>query len=92
MSKGLPQTYKKIYAQISAGEDQKTVVDRAFIWVIRSYGPMGSKRLLAAIRHDEDHDEPEEQNDTNTLLGLFRDLLVFDQPSNRFRFSHLSQR
>ncbi|KAJ5964770.1 Mur ligase C-terminal [Penicillium vulpinum] len=90
MPQGLTQTYKEIYEQISADEDQKTVVDRAFIWVMCSYGPMRSEQLLAAIRHDENHNELEEVVDTNTLLSLCKNLLVLDQPSNRFRFCHAS--
>ncbi|CAG8365369.1 unnamed protein product [Penicillium salamii] len=90
MPQGLTRTYKEIYEQISADEVQKTVVDRAFIWVMCSYGPMSSEQLLAAIRHDENHDELEEVIDTNTLLSLSKSLLVLDEPSNRFRFCHAS--
>ncbi|CAG8939028.1 unnamed protein product [Penicillium salamii] len=90
MPQGLTRTYKEIYEQISADEVQKTVVDRAFIWVMCSYGPMSSEQLLAAIRHDANHDELEEVIDTNTLLSLCKSLLVLDEPSNRFRFCHAS--
>lgn len=90
MPQGLTRTYKEIYEQISADEVQKTVVDRAFIWVMCSYGPMSSEQLLAAIRHDANHDELEEVIDTNTLLSLCKSLLVLDEPSNRLRFCHAS--
>ncbi|KAJ5506613.1 Mur ligase C-terminal [Penicillium expansum] len=90
MPQGLTRTYKEIYEQISADEDQKIVVDRAFLWVMCSYGPMRSEQLLAAIRHDENHNELEEVIDKNTLLSLCKNLLVFDQPLNRFRFCHAS--
>lgn len=90
MPKGLTRTYKEIYEQISADEDQKIVVDRAFIWVMCSYGPMRSEQLLSAIRHDENHNELEEEIDTTMLLSLCKNLLVFDEPLNRFRFCHAS--
>lgn len=51
---------------------------------------MRSEQLLAAIRHDENHNELEEVIDKNTLLSLCKNLLVFDQPLNRFRFCHAS--
>jgi ankyrin repeat protein len=90
MPKGLSKTYQQIYNQISAHENQKLVVDRAFIWVMCSFGPMTGEQLLAAIRHDENHNHLGSKITTNRLLSLCKNLLVFDELSNCFRFCHAS--
>lgn len=48
MPKGLTRTYKEIYEQISADEDQKIVVDRAFMGdvFVRTH-----EKRTASIRH-----------------------------------------
>lgn len=90
MPAGLTETYREIYEQISENNDQRTVVDRVFIWVMCSYGPMNTDQLLAAIRHDDDNNRVGEKLETSKILSLCGNLVVLDEPMNCFRFCHAS--
>src|SRR5687767_13651681 len=89
---GLKATYDEIYGKIQARhEHDKTLADRAFMWVMCAYEPPSSEELLSAIRPDSERDafDLSEGIAESQLLHLCNNLLVLDSHRNVWRFSHL---
>lgn len=90
MPKGLLATYQQIYDQISTHPSQKTIVDRAFLWLMYSNKPMDTEGVLDAICYSADHNQPAKKIEKARFLKLCKNLIFFDAPDDRFRFCHAS--
>ncbi|RYP07284.1 hypothetical protein DL764_002599 [Monosporascus ibericus] len=90
---GLKATYDEIYSKIEARhKHDKTLADRAFMWVMCAREPLSSEVLLSAIRPDSERDafHLSEGITESRLLHLCNNLLVLDSQRKIWRFSHLS--
>lgn len=90
MPKGLLATYRYIYDQISTHPSQKTIVDRAFLWLMYSNNGMDTEEVLEAICHDANHNRPAKKIEKDKFLKLCKNLVIFDASADRFRFCHAS--
>ncbi|KAJ6032419.1 Mur ligase C-terminal, partial [Penicillium herquei] len=90
MPKGLLGTYQQIYDQISIHSSQKTIVDRAFLWLMYSNEAMYTEELLDAVCYGANHNYSEKKLGRDKFLKLCKNLVVFDESANRFRFCHAS--
>ncbi|KAJ6032479.1 Major facilitator superfamily domain general substrate transporter [Penicillium herquei] len=94
--RGLPQdleaTYKEILDSISYHEALKNDVDRAFMWVLGSCTPPSNEELLSVISLGRDHDATSQQQKItkDDLLVYCHNLLIFDELTRSWRFSHAS--
>lgn len=88
----LQKAYDEIWNEIEDYEEpDKTLVKRAFRWVMAATYPMRSASLLPAIRVGSTEDVPfiTDKIDEQGLLSLCGNFLVIDSKS-QWRFSHLS--
>lgn len=91
----LKSAYEEIYNKVQARHKlDRSLADRALIWVMGARYPLESETLLSAIRLDTDSDtfDLSEKISESQLLHLCNNLLVLDSQQNVWRFSHLSAR
>lgn len=91
---GLKKTYDEIYQKIeNRHKHDRSLADRAIMWVMCTNRPMKKEELLFAIRlnPENSHSDWLESSITkNGLLSLCNNLLVFDSQLRVWRFAHLS--
>ncbi|KAI5817430.1 hypothetical protein BZA77DRAFT_386720 [Pyronema omphalodes] len=90
----LKDAYNDIYCSITSQKESAPVIAlNAFRWIKFSYEPLRSKPLLDAISVEvgkSDEFSRKAPISTNSLLKICRNLLIFDEGLDVFRFAHLS--
>ena len=88
---GLKEAYDEIYGEIAARDaHEKTLADRAFMWVMCAVTPLNNDELFDAVRRDGISTELADEVDEDLLLDICNNLLVLDSQRHVWRFSHLS--
>jgi len=96
--KDLPDTLRKAYNEIyqcilAQKKSAPQLALNAFRWVKYSYEPLASKTLLDAVSAQisiSGEYVHERLIDTDTILKVCQNLLIFDKRLDTFRFAHLS--
>ncbi|OQE02907.1 hypothetical protein PENVUL_c037G03204, partial [Penicillium vulpinum] len=93
LPRGLPEVYKRIFAEIQAqGGSEPKIARAAFEWMIGSYQTLDQGTLVDLVRQSLEYDGRKYPSLTiDMVLGACRNLLVVDN-STRCHFPHLSVR
>ncbi|KAI9040371.1 uncharacterized protein KD926_008328 [Aspergillus affinis] len=89
----LQNAYYEIWHEIdNLEEPDRTLAQRAMLWLMAAYKPMDSEKLISAIRVGSKDDECflADEIDEQGLLSLCNNFLVIDSKLKVWRFSHLS--
>ncbi|KAH8649922.1 ankyrin repeat-containing domain protein [Xylariales sp. PMI_506] len=92
---GLKQAYDDIYARFAGSLHEKSIVERACMWVMCASRPLTTMELVGAVNLDLDAKEHDDirlshEIDEDLLLDLCNNLLILDHQLNVWRFCHLS--
>ncbi|KAF9884807.1 hypothetical protein FE257_001223 [Aspergillus nanangensis] len=97
--KNLPSDLKNAYDEAweqveSLEEPDKTLTNRAMLWVMAADTPLTTSQLLYAVRLNTTGEMPllADEIDEQGLLSLCNNLLTIDSQLNVWRFAHLSVR
>ncbi|KAK0616623.1 hypothetical protein B0T14DRAFT_250364 [Immersiella caudata] len=93
LPRGLKETYDAIFERINTrNRYDKSLVERAILWVMCAYTPLTSDLLLPAIRVTSQGESLDLASEITaiTLQDLCNNLLVLDSERYVWRFSHIS--